>query len=206
MAESVTARRRPQSSRGDAREAALLEIAEGLLRDGRYEAASIADIASEAGITRSAFYFYFASKQALLERLIETTLDELISRRLTGLGGGDQPPADRLNGFLHGVAAMWAEHAVVLSAAAELAASVPALFDRIAGVVATGVEAMARMVVEHVDGADLTSARETASALLWMGERTFYVLAREDPPDEAYHALADRLFVIWARTTGLADA
>ena len=206
MAESVTARRRPQSSRGDAREAALLEVAEGLLRDGRYEAASIADIASEAGITRSAFYFYFASKQALLERLIETTLDELIARRLTGLGGGDQSPAHRLHGFLHGVAAMWAEHAVVLSAAAELAASVPALFDRIAGVVATGVEAMARMVVEHVDGADLASARETASALLWMGERTFYVLAREDPPAEAYHALADRLFVIWARTTGLADA
>src|SRR3569623_3306793 len=110
MAESATARRRPQSSRGDVREAALLEIAEGLLRDGRFEAASIADIASEAGITRSAFFFYFASKQALLERLIETTLDELIDRRLPGLGGGDPPPAARLNGFLHGVAAMWAEH------------------------------------------------------------------------------------------------
>ena len=205
MAKSATTRRRPQTSRGDVREARLLEIAEGLLRDGRFEATSIAEIAAAADITRSAFYFYFASKEALLERLIETTLYELIDRRLADLDAPDKAPAERLRDLLHGVAEMWVEHAVVLSAAAELAAGVPALFDRIAGVIASGVEAVSRMLAEHDEDTDPVHARETVSALLWMGERTFYVLARSDPSPEEFHALADRLLDIWVRATGIAD-
>ena len=112
------------------------------MRDGRFDATSIAEIAAAADITRSAFYFYFASKERLLERLIETTLAEFIDRRLSDLDARDAPPAERLRRLLHGVAEMWVEHGVVLSAAAELAASVPALFDRIAGVIASGVETL----------------------------------------------------------------
>ena len=83
MTGGPTARRRPTSSRGDLREARLLAEAEALLRDGRFDAASISDIAAAADISRPTFYFYFASKQALLERLIESTLDELIARHRT---------------------------------------------------------------------------------------------------------------------------
>jgi TetR/AcrR family transcriptional regulator, ethionamide resistance regulator len=203
MERSATTRRRPHASRGDVREARLLEIAEGLLRDGGFEATSIADIAATADITRSAFYFYFASKEALLERLIETTLAELIDRRLGDLQERDKTPAERLHALLHGVAEMWVEHGVVLSAAAELAGSVPALFDRIAGVIASGVETLTPILAERDPDADPEAVRETVSALLWMGERTFYVLARSDPSPEEYHALADRLFVIWVRAVGI---
>ena len=45
--------------------------------------------------------------------------------------------------------------------------------------------------------------RETVSDLLWMGERTFYVLARSDPSPEEYHALAERLLVVWVRALGI---
>ena len=203
MERSATTRRRPHASRGDVREARLLEIAEGLLRDGAFEATSIAEIAAAADITRSAFYFYFASKEALLERLIETTLAELIERRLTDLDARDRAPAERVRALLHGVAEMWVEHGVVLSAAAELAGSVPALFDRIAGVIASGIEALTPILAEHDQDTDPVTVRETVSALLWMGERTFYVLARSDPSPEEYHALADRLFVIWVRAVGI---
>ena len=151
------------------------------MRDGRFEATSIAEIAAAADITRSAFYFYFASKEALLERLIETTLTEFIDRRLSDLDARDAPPAERLRRLLHGVAEMWVEHGVVLSAAAELAASVPALFDRIAGVIASGVETLTPVLAEHDGDTDPVAVRETVSALLWMGERTFYVLARKRP-------------------------
>ena len=205
MARSATTRRRPQASRGDVREARLLEIAERLLREGRFEATSIAEIAATADITRSAFYFYFASKQALLERLIETTLAELIDRRLADLGARDKAAAERLRDLLHGVAEMWVEHGVVLSAAAELAGSVPALFDRIAGVIASGVETLTPILTEHDEDSDPVAVRETVSALLWMGERTFYVLARSHPSPEEYHALADRLFVVWVRAVGIED-
>ena len=205
MTKSATTRRRPQTSRGDVREARLMEIAEGLLRDGRFDATSIAEIAAAADITRSAFYFYFASKERLLERLIETTLAEFIDRRLSDLDARDAPPAERLGRLLHGVAEMWVEHGVVLSAAAELAASVPALFDRIAGVIASGVETLTPVLAEHDGNTDPVRTRETVSALLWMGERTFYVLARSNPSPEEYHALADRLLVIWVRAVGIED-
>ncbi len=205
MAKTATTRRRPQTSRGDVREARLLEIAEGLLRDGRFEATSIAELAAAADITRSAFYFYFASKEALLERLIETTLSELIDRRLAGVDNRDKPPDERVHDLLHGVAQMWVEHGVVLSAAAELAASVPALFDRIAAVIASGVESLTPILAEHGEDRNPEAVRETVSALLWMGERTFYVLARSNPSPEEYHALADRLLVIWVRATGIED-
>ena len=205
MERSATTRRRPHASRGDVREARLLEIAEGLLRDRAFESTSIAEIAAAADITRSAFYFYFASKQALLERLIETTLAELIDRRLSDLDTGEAPPAERLRRLLHGVAEMWVEHGVVLSAAAELAASVPALFDRIAGVIASGVETLTPVLAEHDGNTDPVRTRETVSALLWMGERTFYVLARSNPSPEEHHALADRLLVIWVRAVGIED-
>jgi TetR/AcrR family transcriptional regulator, ethionamide resistance regulator len=203
MDKSATTRRRPHASRGDVREARLLEIAEALLRDRRFEATSIAEIAAAADITRSAFYFYFASKEALLERLIETTLTELIDRRLGDLQERDKTPAERLHALLHGVAEMWVEHGVVLSAAAELAGSVPALFDRIAGVIASGVETLTPILAEHDEDSDPVAVRETVSALLWMGERTFYVLARSNPSPEEYHALADRLLVVWVRAVGI---
>ena len=57
-------------SRGDVREGELLQTAEQLLEQGRFWDASISDIVSAANISRPAFYFYFASKDALLERLI----------------------------------------------------------------------------------------------------------------------------------------
>jgi hypothetical protein len=61
------------------------------------------------------------------------------------------------------------------------------------------------MMVEHDGRTDVAFVRETASALLWMGERTFYVLARSDPAPEEYHALADRLHVVWARALQISD-
>ena len=43
----------------DQRRAALLESLETLLRESRLEDINIADISRRAGLTRSAFYFYF---------------------------------------------------------------------------------------------------------------------------------------------------
>jgi TetR/AcrR family transcriptional regulator, ethionamide resistance regulator len=200
------ARRRPDRSRGDVREARLLEIAEALLREGRFEQTSIAEIAAAAEISRPTFYFYFASKQALLERLIESTLDELIGVHWTRIRQQNQPTATELRATLHDVADMWVEHGVVLAAAVELAGTVPALFERIAGVIESVVDSRAELLVQAgstPEVADLTTARETARALLWMSERNFYVVARGNPSPEAFHALADRLFAIWARTAGI---
>jgi TetR/AcrR family transcriptional regulator, ethionamide resistance regulator len=202
VAPASEARRRPERSRGDVREARLLEIAEALLREGRFEQASIAELAAAAEISRPTFYFYFASKQSLLERLVESTLDELITRHQQRIRQHEDAPAAELRGILHDVADMWVEHGVVLSAAVDT----PSLFDRIAGVMESVVEDRARFFMEAgstPEVADPATARETTEALFWMSERNFYVVARRDPSAESLHALADRLFRIWARVAGI---
>jgi TetR/AcrR family transcriptional regulator, ethionamide resistance regulator len=207
MASGPTARRRPAQSRGDLREQRLLAEAEVLLRERRFDEASISEIAAAAEISRPTFYFYFASKQALLDRLIESTLDELIARHRTRIAREHSSPADELRGMLHDVADMWVEHGVVLASAAELAGSVPSLFDRIASVRDAVIDDRAAFAMAAGSTPEVTdpdSARETIDALFWMSERNFYVLSRDHPADAEYHELAERLARIWARVAGIA--
>ncbi|PRC43864.1 TetR family transcriptional regulator, partial [Mycobacterium sp. ITM-2017-0098] len=84
--------RRGTRPSGDDRELAILETAERLLEDRSLAEISVDDLAKGAGISRPTFYFYFASKDAvlltLLERVIaeaDTALEALIANR----------PADR---------------------------------------------------------------------------------------------------------------
>lgn len=49
-------------NRGDQRRAALLAALDDLLREHTLEQVNVADISARAGVSRSAFYFYFESK------------------------------------------------------------------------------------------------------------------------------------------------
>jgi AcrR family transcriptional regulator len=49
-------------NRGDQRRAALLRAFDELLREQSLDDVKVADISSRAGVTRSAFYFYFENK------------------------------------------------------------------------------------------------------------------------------------------------
>src|SRR5690606_7999010 len=60
----------PASSRADARRTALLHALDDLLREAVLDDIKIADISSRAGVTRSAFYFYFDSKAAAVAALM----------------------------------------------------------------------------------------------------------------------------------------
>lgn len=62
-------------SKGDKREQALIDTASRLLADKPLSEISVEDLALGAGISRSSFYFYFPSKEALL-----LALDERIGR------------------------------------------------------------------------------------------------------------------------------
>jgi AcrR family transcriptional regulator len=199
-------RRRPDRSKGDLREADLLDVAETLLRAGRFEDASISEIAAAAEISRPTFYFYFASKQSLLARLIETRVDELIALHWPRVGRRHDSPAEELRRTLHDVADMWIEHGVVFRTAAELSGNAPEVFDRIVAVIEAVVDDRAELLVEAggtPEVADLATARETARTLLWMSERNFYVLSRRHGTEEEFHALAERLYRIWARVAGV---
>lgn len=80
---------------GDARRAALLDALEQLLREQSLEEVNVAEISRRAGVTRSAFYFYFESKamavMALMQGLYDAAAD---ANELLVKAEGD--PADRI--------------------------------------------------------------------------------------------------------------
>lgn len=67
-------RRKPQ--RGDRRRASLLHALDELLQDGDLDEINIADIAGRAGVTRSAFYFYFENKSAAVAALVSDMYEQ----------------------------------------------------------------------------------------------------------------------------------
>lgn len=68
--------RRSARPSGDHRELAILATAERLLEQRRLVDVSVDDLAKGAGISRTTFYFYFASKDAVLLTLLERLIAE----------------------------------------------------------------------------------------------------------------------------------
>ncbi|MFW6866712.1 TetR/AcrR family transcriptional regulator [Nocardioides sp. CPCC 206347] len=63
-------------NRGDLRRAALLEAFDELLREQSLEQVNVAEISRRAGVTRSAFYFYFESKAVAVLALMAELYDD----------------------------------------------------------------------------------------------------------------------------------
>ncbi len=64
-------------NRGDQRRAALLEAFDELLREQSVAEINVAEISQRAGVTRSAFYFYFESKSMAVMALMAELYDEV---------------------------------------------------------------------------------------------------------------------------------
>ncbi len=63
------------SNRGDARREALLRALDELLQEQGLDDVNVADISGRAGVTRSAFYFYFESKAMAVMALMQDLYD-----------------------------------------------------------------------------------------------------------------------------------
>ncbi len=66
---------RRSGNRGDVRRDALLRALDELLREQSLEEVNVADISNRAGVTRSAFYFYFESKAMAVMALMQDLYD-----------------------------------------------------------------------------------------------------------------------------------
>ncbi|NKY33741.1 TetR/AcrR family transcriptional regulator [Nocardia speluncae] len=114
MARSRTDRRGPP--RGEQRREALLVALDELLRDngGRLEAVDIAEISRRAGLTRSAFYFYFENKAAAVGAALEDIYREVFAVNDILVGPGE--PADRIERTIRGLVDFWDRHRYLYSA------------------------------------------------------------------------------------------
>src|SRR5436309_10811488 len=105
-------RRRPR--KGDLKEEAILSAAERLLSEKALSDISIDELARGAEISRPAFYFYFGSKDAVLQALVER-IAEAAYNASVWFSGSDDPEEAIREGIAAG-AKLWQEHGPVLRA------------------------------------------------------------------------------------------
>ncbi len=181
--------------------AALLKATEALLADG----ASFADlgverIATEAGITRTAFYFYFADKRELLMALT-ADVNELLLEQADLWWSGEGDPAVQLERAVSNVSQLFGEHAVLLKALGEVATydeQVAEHWQRLIGQFLAATEQ--RIREEQAAGlATCSNPSATAFALTWMTEGTLSqkILQQGRRADQE---LIDALVEIWLRS------
>lgn len=115
--------RRP-SVRSDERREAILDALDEWLRASNLDAIKVAEIAAQAGVTRSAFYFYFENKAAAVAALIERLVNEVyvVNDEFTT---GDRAPRDRVYAMLGGLFDSIERYRHVFSAMLEARGSSP---------------------------------------------------------------------------------
>lgn len=104
-------------------EARVAAAARAMLEDGvSYTALSVSDLAAEAGLPRTLFYYHFRDKREVLERLLEDVVAEIdvVARQFWA----HKPPFTRaaLRKDVGQLTAIWRRHGSILGAIAEAAA------------------------------------------------------------------------------------
>jgi len=188
-----------QVARGDRRRTALLEALDQHLRESSLDSINIADISRSAGVTRSAFYFYFDNKASAVAALMEEMYDESLAS--AGLLRGEGTPAERVEGMVRALFTAWDRHEHIYRAmydARATSSTVRELWDNdresFVPVIAQVIED-ARAAGAAPAGHDAT---HLASVLLELNDRMLERLALGGPltRDE----MVDAVVAIWVST------
>jgi len=191
----------PASTKRAAVQGAVLTATEALLAEGAsYADLNIERIATRAGISRTAFYFYFRDKRELLMRLTEDVNELLYQQADSWLSGAGDPEPERREALTN-IAALYAEHGVLLRAIVEVSTYDDEVAQFWRAMLGRFVDASRRrMELEQAAGRGVAEyAQATAFALCWMTERTMYQHLVQGGPmssDEMVEALVG----IWLRS------
>ncbi len=200
--------RRVRRPTGDDRERALLATAEQLLEQRPLADISVDDLARGAGISRSTFYFYFASKEAVVLALLDRVVAEARAARTAALAGATGA-RDAWRAALVTVRDTFRDHRALTAAATELLAASPEVQSLWSAVMEDFVtETAAAIEAERARGAAPPgpAARDLAVALNWMNERVIQVSVSGRGPGLAEDDVLDVLLTVWLRTIYGTDA
>jgi len=185
---------------GDDRERAILTTAAQLFDQRAYHDISVDDLARGAGLSRSAFYFYFASKEqvllALLNRLVEEQLRE--EQEAPEALASDPPAVWRA--VLGGSYARWSAHPGVYRAAIHARASSAEVSQVWTGFLEHFVARTAAAIgAERARGAAAVGvpARDLAIYLVRLNERMFEAVAHGLQPTVDESRMVDGLVCVW---------
>jgi AcrR family transcriptional regulator len=200
---SATARRRAPR-KGDLTEQRLIREAEALLATRPLASIGVDDIATAAGISRSSFYFYFGSREALLRAIGEEAQDEVFASAESWLNRTDEPPAEVIRRALADNLALWRKRGPILRALYDMRNGDPESAALWRGIARRYVDATAAQI-EREREAGLAypappDARQLGAALTGMNLRAFYDASHRSPSAQGDRELVQTLATVWLRT------
>ncbi|MDT5078069.1 MAG: TetR/AcrR family transcriptional regulator, ethionamide resistance regulator [Mycobacterium sp.] len=115
------------------------------LQESNLDVINIAEISKQAGVTRSAFYFYFENKGAAVAALMERMIDEtiVVNEHFTA---AEDAPRRRIYAMLDGLFEMRARHHHLFKAMLEVRGSSSSVRDIWDGARASFTDSIAEMI------------------------------------------------------------
>lgn len=190
--------------KGDKREQAILEGAYDLLRTIPLRNISINDLANQAGLSRSSFYFYYESKWQVLSALLSrVTSDVFQASQLIFDRPPGMPPDAAIERAVNEVIQVWERHGHVLREVADAAATEPELQTQWESILGRFIDAAAASIErDRADGTAIAGppARSLAAALMWMGERNLALMSSRSENAIPIDDMSETMTTIWLRT------
>jgi AcrR family transcriptional regulator len=205
------ARRRNQPV-GEQRRAAILAATVELLRERSLARISVGDISQRAGVGRSGFYFYFASKGAVVAALLEDVFSEMLAGAthfLDGDGGRLPDDVTSVRSAVFTAWESWRSHDALFLAMLDARGTDPAIgalweawLDRFVEPIASAIARRQRSSAKTPGGRQpaSTRARELARILVAANERTFERLSRAGAPADQIRESVETLADVWTST------
>jgi AcrR family transcriptional regulator len=177
-------------------EAAVREALLRLLSQGTpFKNLTVDELARAAGLSRTAFYFYFPGKEQALMSAAAEVSGELYERADTWWHG-EGPPEQLVRAALEGILQVYVEHAALLRAAVEVTAYSQEFEDFYKTLLDRFVRATADHLRREQEAGRLrpVDCDVVAEGLVWMAERCNHVLIKQGrSPQE----LVDALSTVW---------
>src|SRR5690349_14779699 len=171
-----------------------------LLRQKRYSEVSVADILAASGAAKGSFYFYFASKEDLLEAMVHEAVAGGLAAAETWTDGGSADPVEALRGGAAAGARLWRDQAPVLRAIVEAQGTDPGLDAAWRGQMREFSNAALARLEGDDDAAAWLDGRDSGAvvtALTWLSERVYYLAATGSAPFDDEQVVVSVLGDLW---------
>jgi AcrR family transcriptional regulator len=197
-------RRRVADTEASAAESIFSATARLLGRES-FSDVSVAQILTEAGVSRATFYFYFSSKFSVLSGLLERAMNDIFETVQPFLARSpDDPPTVALERSIRAVTQAWHRHRAVLQAANHHWHGEPELRNLWLAITERFITAGAAEIDRERAAGIVTSpvpSRTLAATLFWGTERVLYIAGLGVEPTLADEESAvDALVTMWRGT------
>jgi AcrR family transcriptional regulator len=193
-------------TKGDRNEQAILDTAALLLSERPLASIGIDEMAHGAQISRSTFYFYFESRDAVLRALAARIASELVEASSLWPRVVEESSADAARRALHASLKVWRRHGPVLRAtlaAREADPQMREFWEDMGRSFVNGAAAeVERLRAARGLAADPTGSRRLAGVLVGMNREALYTASTTAANARRDRELVDTLVTVWMRAVG----